>query len=228
MGVRPSVTEISMIDLDNKIETVLAAYHQRMQEEQRLMKSLPLAEGMQRRDEFLLPVGEEVGYFLNMLVKSAQSKCILEIGTSYGYSTIWLAEAARQTGGKVITLEIDPDKVDYARQQLDRAGLLSVVECRVGDATQSIKEAEETFDFVLVDVWKELYVPSFERFKSKLKAGAYVIADNMIHPPMHHKEAKAYRAAVEKTGDFDSVLLPLGSGIELSHFKPDPGANEPD
>lgn len=228
MGVRPSVTEISMIDFEEKVKNVLASYHQRMHEEQRLMKSLPLAEGMKRRDEFLLPVGEEVGRFLNMLVKSAQSKSILEIGTSYGYSTVWLAEAAQSTGGKVISLEIDPGKVSYARQQLDRAGLRSLVEFRVGDATTSIEEAEESFDFVLVDIWKELYVPSFERFKSKLQAGAYVIADNMIHPPMHHKEAKAYRAAIEKTGNFDSVLLPLGSGIELSHFKPDTGANEPD
>ena len=73
---------------DKKIETVLAEYHQRMTAERELMQSLPLEEGIKRRDEFLLSVGEDVGRFLNAMVKGAGSTTILEIGISYGYSRI--------------------------------------------------------------------------------------------------------------------------------------------
>jgi len=205
--------------MDERIKTVLAAYHQRIEDETALMKSLPIAEGMKRRDEFLLPVGKEVGQFLNSMVKAAKAQTILEIGTSYGYSTVWLAAAAKQTGGKVITLEIDAQKATFAKTQIEKAGLIDFVEFRIGDALESIQQATEIFDFVLVDIWKELYVPSFELFFPKLKVGAYVMGDNMIHPPMHHKEAAAYRAAITATKAFDTVLLPIGSGMEVSLLK---------
>jgi len=205
--------------MDERIKTVLAAYHQRIEDETALMKSLPIAEGMKRRDEFLLPVGKEVGQFLNSMVKAAKAQTILEIGTSYGYSTVWLAAAAKQTGGKVITLEIDAQKATFAKTQIEKAGLIDFVEFRIGDALESIQQATEIFDFVLVDIWKELYVPSFELFFPKLKVGAYVMGDNMIHPPIHHKEAAAYRAAITATKAFDTVLLPIGSGMEVSLLK---------
>ncbi len=208
-----------MIDFDKNIQIVIAAYHQRMVTESALMKKLPIEEGMKRRDEFLLPVGKEVGQFLNSMVKAANAQTILEIGTSYGYSTVWLAEAVRQTGGKVITLEIDEQKSSYAKTQIKKAGLEDYVDFRVGDALESIQQAPEIFDFVLVDIWKELYVPSFELIFPKLKKGGYLIGDNMIHPPMHHQEAAAYRTAIKATNAFDSVLLPIGSGVEVSCFK---------
>lgn len=207
-----------MTVFDTKIENVLAEYHARMESEAILMNSLPIAEGMKRRDDFLLSVGPEVGYFLNTLVKSAKSKTILEVGTSYGYSTLFLAEAAKSTHGKVISLEIDAKKVSYAKTQLTNAGLLDFVEFRIGDALTSIKNAEENFDFVLIDIWKELYVPSFELIYPKLSKGAWVLGDNMIHPPMHKKEALAYRSCVKQTNAFDTLLLPIGSGIEVSHL----------
>ena len=71
-----------MINLDKKIKAVLNAYHQRIEQEEDLMKSLPMSENMKRRDEFLLSVGVETGVFLNTLVKSAKPKIILEVGTS--------------------------------------------------------------------------------------------------------------------------------------------------
>lgn len=212
-------TKINYMEFDKKIQTVLNEYHQRIKAENELMKSLPIADGMKRRDEFLLPVGEEVGQFLHTLAKAANSKTILEIGTSYGYSTIWLAAAAKATGGRVITLEIDEQKAAYAKTQLEKAGLSEFVECRVGDALESIRQAKERFDFVLVDIWKRFYLPSFELFLPKLNKGAYVIGDNMIFPPNQQKEVKAYRAAVKATNAFDTILLPIGSGIEVSLLK---------
>jgi len=205
-----------MVVFDNKIQTVLESYHKRITAENKLMQSLPIEEGMKMRDDFLLPVGEEVGQFLNTLIKGGQSKTILEVGTSYGYSTVWLAEAAKKTGGKVITLEIDPKKSAYAKEQLQEAGIGDFVDFRVGDALDLIDASDDTFDFVLIDIWKEFYVPCFHKVIPKLNGEAFVVADNIIFPPQHEKEAAAYRESVQKSNLFDSILLPIGSGLEVS------------
>ncbi len=208
-----------MTRFDSKIEAVLEKYHQRMEAENIEMQSIPRDVGMKRRDEFLLSVGVETAIFLNTLAKSAGSKTILEIGTSYGYSTIWLAEAARANGGKVITLELSVEKARYAQQQIQEAGLADFVEFRIGDALESIDNKQEMYDFILLDIWKELYVPCFERFFPKLNKGAWVIGDNMLFPPSSLPEAAAYRQRVRETNAFDTVLMPIGSGIEVSCYK---------
>jgi predicted O-methyltransferase YrrM len=173
---------------------------------------------MIRRDEFLLSVGEETGVFLNTLVKSAKPKLILEIGTSYGYSTIWLAEAAESYGGKIISLENNAQKADFAKNKLNKAGLSETTEIIVGDALDFLKNTDEIFDFVLLDLWKELYIPSFDLFFPKLNLQAYVISDNMIFPPHSKFEMDLYRTHLKRTNAFDSVLLPIGSGIEISQL----------
>lgn len=198
---------------------VLRIYEDRIQKEDKIMKSLAAGEGMQRRDEFLLSVGEDAAVFMNTLVKSANAKIILEIGTSYGYSTLWLAEAARENGGLVITLEADEAKVTYAKDKLKQAGLLKYVDFRVGDALNLIEKAEEQFDFVLVDIWKDLYLPCFELFYPKLNDKAWVLADNMIFPPQSNEVTQLYQNRIRQTENFSSVLLPIGSGIELSQYE---------
>jgi predicted O-methyltransferase YrrM len=145
-----------------------------------------------------------------------QARTILEVGTSYGYSTLWLAAAARATGGKVISLELVLAKVEYARGAVAAAGLEHHVEFRVGDARASLRELRGPFDLVLLDVWKEHYISCFELFRTTLGERACVIADNMLSPASTRHEADAYRAHVRNTGAFDSVLLPLGSGLEIS------------
>lgn len=208
-----------MIDFDIKVQSVLTTYHKRIATENKLIQTLPLEEGMKMRDEFLLPVGREVGQFLNALIKGSKAKTILEIGTSYGYSTLWLAEAARANKGKVITLENNPEKVVYAKQKIEEAGLIQFVDFRVGDALESIENATETFDFVLLDIWKELYVECFDLFYSKLNKGAWVLGDNMLLPPHSTKETNAYRKSITNKKTFTSILMPIGSGIEVSHYK---------
>lgn len=207
------------MDFNNNIQAVLNEYHQRIASENALKESLPREEMMKRRDEFLLPVGKEVGQFLYSLAKASEAKTILEIGTSYGYSTVWLAAAAKANKGKVITLEIDEEKAAYAKKQIEKAGLGDFVDFRIGDAVESIRTASEGFDFVLLDIWKALYIPCFELVFPKLKQDAYVVADNIIHPPNYKKEMTAYRNAVKATQAFDSVLLPMGSGLEVSRLK---------
>ena len=204
---------------DHEVNRVVEKYHLRMKEEATFWDTLPMEEMMKREDEWLLAVGYETAIFLNTLVKSAKSKTILELGTSYGYSTIFLAEAARANGGQVITLEIHSEKIEYAKENVREAGLSEFVDFRKGDALEILENSTEKYDFVLLDIWKRFYLPTFELFYPKLEKGAWVIADNMLYPPEFKPEARAYRNRIRETNSFDSVLLPIGSGIETSYFR---------
>lgn len=199
--------------MDEKIEAVLAVYHERIREE----RSRPMG-GAGARDTRLLAVGPETGRLINILARSLKAPTILEIGTSYGYSGIWLAEAARATGGRVITLELQDYKSAYAREMATKAGLADHVDFRVGDAVKLIGEIAERIDFVLLDLWKELYVRCLDAFHPKLAPGAIVVADNMIFPP--GEEVRKYGIAVRRKPGMSSVLLPVGSGIEISRYEP--------
>lgn len=207
--------------MDSAIESVLLEYETRNEQEHKRMRSAPSEEILAARDGMLLTVGREVGLLLNTLARELKAKRILELGTSYGYSTILLAEAARQTGGRVISIDLQQSKQDYARGKLSKLGLNDHVEFRNGDALDVLKTIEGQIDLVLLDLWKDLYVQCLELFYSKLAAGAVIVADNMIFPPMAHADARAYRAAVRAKPHMQSMLLPIGQGIELSRFVKD-------
>jgi predicted O-methyltransferase YrrM len=199
--------------MDAKVEQILAEYDERAVAERKLW-------GQSNRDDLLLRVGPETGQLLNILAKGAGARSFLELGTSYGYSTVWLAEAARETNGRVITIDVAAKKQDYARDMLERAGLVDFVEFRVGDALQVLRELEAPFDFVLVDLWKDLYTACFDLFYPKLAPGALIIADNMLRPESARTDAQVYRANARAHKGIESVLLSVGSGIELSRYAP--------
>jgi predicted O-methyltransferase YrrM len=202
--------------MEEAVSEVLAQYDRRAAAEAELMRKLTRQEAMRRVDEWLIHVGEPVGRLLNLLVRETGASRILELGTAYGYSTIWLAEAARAVGGRVLSLELHPDKQAHARDALRRAGLDGQVELILGDARELIPTLDGAFDFVLIDLWKDLYVPCFDLLRRKLAMGGIVVADNMLHPAEHRPHAEAYRERVRATPGMASVLLPIGNGIELS------------
>lgn len=197
---------------------VLAEYEARIASERALGETLSAEEQGRRRDEFLLPVGPETGQFLATLVEAGQTRTVLEIGTSYGYSTLWLASAAQAVGGKVHTLELAQAKSDYAREQIERAGLGDAVRFHVGDARELIAGLTDPIDLVLLDLWKDLYIPCFDLVYPKLSPGAFVVADNMLQPEHTRPDAEAYRSHVRTKAGVTSVLLPIGSGIEVTRF----------
>jgi predicted O-methyltransferase YrrM len=200
---------------DPKVAAVFADYIARDIEEQARMKSGgPNAMGF--RDELLLPVGAEVGAFLHALILARKPVRILELGTSYGYSTLVMADAASAVGATLITMELADYKQAYAREQLTKAGLVDVVDFRCGDAVAMIKADPGPFDFVLLDIWKELYTPCFDALYSKLSEEAIIASDNMITPEMARPDVRVYREAVRAKADLQTVLLPIGQGIELS------------
>jgi len=201
---------------DPRVAEIFAIYQERHQQEQELTRALPPGEFGERRDEFLLPVGAAVGGFLRALAIARAPERILELGTSYGYSTLFLADAARQCGARVVSVDLDPKKQDYAAAMLERAGLAEHVEFRCGDALEVIAADPGEFGLVLLDIWKNLYLPCFEAVYPKLAEEGVIVSDNMIQPASARDAVRAYRAAVKAKPDLQSVLLPIGSGIELS------------
>ena len=201
---------------DPDFQAVLADYNARAARESTVLSNTTPQNILTVRDQLLLHVGEEVARFLHSLVVARRAKRILEIGTSYGYSTLFLADAARVTGGRVITLELSESKLAHARAQLGRAKLADHVEWLQGDALQILERIEGPFDFVLLDLWKEFYVPCLERFLPKLAENGIIAADNMLEPKAVRPEAETYRAAVRAVPWLQSVLLPIGQGVEVS------------
>jgi predicted O-methyltransferase YrrM len=206
-------------EIDARVQRVLEEYEARARRDEELWNSLSAEEVRQRLDEFLLPVGRAAATLMNLIIKQGEARRILEVGSSYGYSTAWLAEAARAVDGKVISLELRAAKVEYARAQLARADLADYVEFRIGDAIESLVQLPGPFDFVLLDLWKDLYVPVFDRLYPKLAPGAIIVADNMLQPETARAHARAYRERVRAAAEMSSVLLDVGNGLEVSRYR---------
>ena len=202
--------------MDPVVHQILNEYEARSADEEDRWELLERKDFVTQRDQFLLAVGPATGSLINLLVKETKAQTILEVGTSYGYSTVWLAEAARETGGRVITLELHEAKQEYARAMLSRAGLTRFVDFRIGDARESLAKLDTNVDFVLLDLWKDLYIPCFDLFYSRLNPGAIVVADNMLYPDSTRTHAAVYRKHVRSHPDIQSILLPVGSGLEVS------------
>ena len=203
-----------MIFTDPAVATVFAAYEAHAAADR--ARLAPVDRDPIHRDELLLPVGPEVGAFLHALVLGRRPARILELGTSYGYSTLFLADAAKQVGARVISMDLIDYKQAHAREQLAKAGLADVVEFRLGDAVAMIADDSGPFDLVLLDIWKDMYLPCFEALYPKLADEAIIAADNMIHPAAARDSVRKYRAAVAAKADLQTTLLPIGQGVELS------------
>jgi predicted O-methyltransferase YrrM len=207
--------------MKSQVQAVLDEYHTRTEQENALMNSLSSEDFDQRIDEFLLPIGPESGQLMHLLIQQSKFKTVVEVGASFGYSTIWFADAVSAHGGKVISLELDAKKQTYAASMLKKAGLLEFVEFKNGDALESLAGISEPIDFVLLDLWKRFYIPCFDLVYPHLADGAMIAADNMRYPATVRETADNYRAHVKRHDKMDSVLLSVGSGIELSRFNGD-------
>lgn len=203
---------------DPAVLQVLDEYRERIAAEDRLRKSVSRQEWLSRRDEFLLEVGEAAGTLLNILIRESRAKTIVEAGTSYGYSTVWLADAARATGGRVITLDVKEEKQAVARNMIERAGLAQYVSFRCGDAVDLIEQIADPIEFALIDLWKDLYIPCFDRVIAKAAPNALIVADNIIFPPDNQRNATEYREHIRRHPRIESVLLPVGHGLEVSRY----------
>jgi predicted O-methyltransferase YrrM len=158
-------------------------------------------------------VAETTGRFLFSLV-SPQTDCeVLEIGGSRGYSTIWLAAGVRRLGGRVLSLEHDPRKVEAWRKNIEDAGLSEWAELLEGDANELLPQIEDVFDVVFIDAEKDDYERLFELARGKVEPGGLFVADNVLS---HADPLAQYSAARQADPDLLSVTVPLDRGLELS------------
>ncbi len=205
-----------MMEMDSRLQSVFDLYQRRRDEERARGHGAPMVDE-EGREQRMLAIGSQAGTLLNILARSLQAPRILELGTSFGYSGLWLADGARASGGHVVSIEVAEHKSRYARERAQEAGLSEWIDHRIGDAVGMIAELEGPFDLVFVDLWKDLYLPCLEAFAPKLAPGAIVIADNMIRPGSDG--IKAYADRIRDMDGMTSVLLPVGSGMEVSRYR---------
>jgi predicted O-methyltransferase YrrM len=156
----------------------------------------------------------DTAHLLSILVRSAQRTRVLEIGTSNGYSTIWLADALRATGGRLISVERDPEKQAIADENLSHIGLRDLVELIQGDATTVVQTLPGPFDLVFFDADRKSAPEQLAILLPKLTPSVLILADNVLS---HPDEIAPYLAAVETLPDFESLTIPTGKGLHLAY-----------
>ena len=190
--------------LDDRIRGVL----RRLEKEDAAEREVGLPSEQRGRQ-----VARTTGQFLFALV-APQTDCeVLEIGGSRGYSTIWLAAGVRNLGGRVLSLENDPAKIEAWRANIEEAGLSDWAELVEGDAFDTLQRIDDVFDVVFLDAEKEQYEALFAEARTKLEPGAVVIADNVLS---HADPLAAYSEARQLDATLESVTLPLDRGLEIS------------
>ena len=164
--------------------------------------------------DFYLPVTPESGRLLYSLVRAARPDTVVEFGMSLGLSTIHLAAAVRDNGsGRVITSELNAAKVGAAKSTFAALGLADLITVEEGDALQTLAAIEAPVGFVLLDGWKELYLPVLQLLEPKLASGALVVADNTGMP-----DTQPYVDYVRNAGSYVSVAFPVreSDAMEIS------------
>ena len=190
--------------LDDRIRAVLARLEAEDADER--ARNVP-------REQRARQVASTTGQFLFSFV-APQTDCeVLEIGGSRGYSTIWLAAGVRYLGGRVLSLESDPAKVEAWRANVEEAGLADWAELLPGDAFETLPRIDDVFDVIFLDAEKELYERLFDAARDKLEPGAVVIADNVLS---HEELLGAYSRARQVDPTLESVTVPHDRGLEVS------------
>jgi caffeoyl-CoA O-methyltransferase len=165
------------------------------------------------REQRARQVARTTGQFLFALVAPQWDCEVLEIGGSRGYSSIWLGAGVRHLGGRVLSLENDPAKVEAWRRNVTEAGLEEWVELVEGDAFEELPQIQDVFDVVFLDAEKEDYERLFDLSRDKVEPGGLVVADNVLS---HEETLGAYSRARQADQGIESVTVPLDRGLELS------------
>ena len=166
-------------------------------------------------DKGQLAVSEEDGRFLRVLVASRGARSILEIGGASGYSGIWLGLGARESGGRVVSIEYDPGRAKEAATNIMRSGLNDVVRVVQGDGFKEIPKLQGTFDLVFLDAWKPDYKKFFEMVYPRLSPGGIFAAHNVVNKK---SEMEPFlQTILTHPGLFTTIVSPSGEGMSVSY-----------
>lgn len=156
----------------------------------------------------LRQIPPETGKFIALLAATAPAGTYLEIGTSAGYSTLWLALACKEMGRKIVTFEIDKEKCDLARETFRRTGIEKTVELVIGDAREYLQNCKN-ISFCFLDAEKDVYDDCYEKLIPRMMRGGLLVADNAIS---HREILKPMLARALADKRVDALVVPIGSG----------------
>jgi predicted O-methyltransferase YrrM len=166
-------------------------------------------------DKGQLAVSEEDGRFLRVLVATRGAKSILEIGAASGYSAIWMGLGARESGGRVVTIEYDAPRAREAADNVRRAGLADVVRVVAGDAFAEIPKLAGAFDLVFLDAWKPDYKKFFDLVYPRLNAGGVFVAHNVVNKK---SEMEPFLRTIQShPALFTTIVSPSSEGMSVSY-----------
>ena len=161
------------------------------------------------RRQKMLNITHDTGVFLSMLIQASRSRSVLEVGTSNGYSTLWLADAVGESG-RVTTIEMAPHKIELAERNFERAGIAARIQ-QVADEAGSFmaicRDAE--YDFIFLDSDREQYVDWWSDLRRILRPGSLIVVDNAVS---HAHQMEQFTALVASTTGYMSSLCPIGNG----------------
>ena len=159
-------------------------------------------------------VEPDTAELLGVLIRATEARRILELGTSNGYSTIWLADAAQATGGRVLSVDIEASRTELARGNLVAAGLVDQVELRVEDAASVLTgSADQAWEFVFLDAERPAYPGYLPDLVRTLTPGGVLAIDNVIS---HAHELGEFTALIEREPRLTQTVVPVGAGLRLA------------
>ena len=166
------------------------------------------------KDKGQLAVSEEDGRFMRLMVATSGAKKALEIGGASGYSAIWIGMGLRATGGKLVTIEYDPERAKELAANVKRAGLSDIVQVVSGDAFQQIPKVPGTFDFVFLDAWKKDYKKFFEMVYPRLDPRGLFLAHNVVNK--RNEMGDFLDVVLKHPSLWTTIVSPSGEGMSVS------------
>ena len=153
--------------------------------------------------------------FLYDLIVDSKSKSVIEVGTSNGYSGIWIAKALKKTGGRLTTIEFYDKRLDIAKENFEKCGVSDIIETKKGDAATILEYLPEDFriDFAFIDANKAQYIKFFHLIAPHLNTGGYIACDNVIS---HAAKVQTFIYDINANPDYENVVLPLPAGLSLA------------
>jgi caffeoyl-CoA O-methyltransferase len=194
--------------LDSRVSRVISRLGRRSEKEAR-------GDAKVEHGHEMLAITADTGMFFSILLKAIKAKRVLELGTSAGYSTLWLADAIGKKGS-LITIETDSLKIERARKHFKQAGVDRFIEIRQGTARNVLRTLKGKFDFVLLDADKENITKYFDLVLPLVTVGGIIAADNMLYPPHFRAIMKKYALHVRRRHNVQSVTVPIGMGEEIT------------
>ncbi|MBR1424374.1 O-methyltransferase [bacterium] len=153
--------------------------------------------------------------FLYNLIVDSNSKSVIEVGTSNGYSGIWIGKALKKTGGKLTTIEFYDKRLDIAKENFEKCGISEIIETKKGDAATILEYLPDDFkiDFAFIDANKAQYIKFFRLIDPHLNVGGYIACDNILS---HYKKVVPFLEDIGSNPNYENVILPLPAGLSLA------------